>query len=351
MSKVPITPVVRGHIDLLESRENKQAYIGGWIFRLDTPIERIELALQGRPWATFGPLYERADVKDAYIPLLGPCPHLLSTGFALIAPVPEGIEVDSRTVVEITPYTPDGLRLDPLLTYFCDYQDELKNAPQPPVHLQERVGGSVDFLSVAVQTASLVMTGVGKYKPIFESGDILDWGCGCGRVITQLMKFVSPQRLYGCDIDSVAIAWDKENLKGPSFTRIHPYPPTSYPDRSFDVIYGISVMTHLDEDTQMLWLSELERIARPGAIIALSVLGERMKKTNMPPSLEKDLADKGFVAFVPNYSDLLTEFSHQGYYQEAYHTLDYITANWGRYFEVVEFVETKFQDLVILRKA
>jgi hypothetical protein len=109
-------------------------------------------------------------------------------------------------------------------------------------------------------------------------------------------------------------------------------------------------MTHLDENTQMLWLRELERIARPDAIVALSVVGEKLRKTNMPTSLANEFAEKGFAAFVPNYSDLLSEFSHQEYYQEAYHSLDYITTNWGKHFDVVEYVETKFQDLVILRK-
>ena len=181
---------------------------------------------------------------------------------------------------------------------FALTKTELNNAPQPPVHLQERVGGSKDFIHVAAQIATLVMTYVGKYKPIFESGSILDWGCGCGRVITQLMKFVSPERLHGCDIDSAAIEWDKQNLHGPSFTRVDPYPPTNYPDRSFDVIYGISVMTHLDENTQMLWLRELERIARPSAIVALSVMGEKLRATNMPASLANEFAEKGFAAFV-----------------------------------------------------
>jgi 2-polyprenyl-3-methyl-5-hydroxy-6-metoxy-1,4-benzoquinol methylase len=226
----------------------------------------------------------------------------------------------------------------------------LKNLPQPPLPLQERVGGSEDFIGTAVGIASLVMTYVGKYKPIFESASILDWGCGCGRVIAQLMKFVSPNMLFGCDIDSVAIEWDKQNLPGPSFTRIDPYPPTNYADGSFDIIYGISVMTHLDENTQMLWLRELKRIARPGAILALSVMGEKLRATRMPASLANAFAEKGFAAFVPDYSTAHSEFSHHEYYQEAYHTLDYITANWGRYFEVVEYVETKFQDLVILRK-
>jgi 2-polyprenyl-3-methyl-5-hydroxy-6-metoxy-1,4-benzoquinol methylase len=349
-SKVPITPVIRGHIDLLDAREETRARLVGWIFRPDTPIDRIEITLQGKPWTSLGSLSERADVKAAYAPLIGSYPQLSSSGFDVTAPLPEGIGIDSDMVVEITPYAANGLRLDSFRTYFCDYQKELNNAPQPPMHLQERVGGSQDFINTAAEIATIVMTYVGKYRPILESGSILDWGCGCGRVIAQLMKFVSPERLHGCDIDAAAIAWDKQNLPGPSFTRVDPYPPTNYPDRSFDVIYGISVMTHLDENTQMLWLRELERIARPDAIVALSVVGEKLRKTNMPPSLANEFAEKGFAAFVPNYSDLLSEFSHQEYYQEAYHSLDYITTNWGKHFDVVEYVETKFQDLVILRK-
>ena len=350
MSKVPVTPVIRGHIDLFEDREGGQARIVGWIFRPDIPIGRIDITLQDQPWISVISLYERADVKAAYDPLIGPLPHISFSGFDVTARVPAGIEVDSNPVIRITPFTSHGLRLDPLLTYFCSYPDEPHRAPQPPRHLQERVGGSKDFIRIAAQTATLIMTCVGKYKPIFESGSVLDWGCGCGRVITQLMKFVSPERLHGCDIDSAAIEWDKENLSGPSFTRVDPYPPTNYPDCSFDVIYGVSVMTHLDENTQMLWLRELKRIARPGAILALSVIGEKLRATRMPPSLANAFAEKGFAAFVPDYSTSHSEFSHHEYYQEAYHTLDYITTNWGRYFDVVEYVETESQDVVILRK-
>jgi hypothetical protein len=167
MSKVPITPVIRGHIDLLEPCAG-QAQLRRWIFRLDTPIDRIDITLQGKPWTSVASLYERADIKAAYEPSIGSYPHISSSGFDVTAPVPEGVEVDSNTVVGITPYIPHGLRLDPLRTYFCAYQDELNNAPQPPEHLQERVGGSKDFIHMAAQIATLVMTCVGKYKPIFN---------------------------------------------------------------------------------------------------------------------------------------------------------------------------------------
>lgn len=108
-------------------------------------------------------------------------------------------------------------------------------------------------------------------------------------------------------------------------------------------------MTHLEERTQMRWLEELKRITRPGAILTLSVIGEKLRATNMPASHAKEFAEKGFTSFVPCYSNLLTEFSHPGYYRETYHTLDYIESNWGRYFDVLKYVETKHQGVVILR--
>jgi SAM-dependent methyltransferase len=176
---------------------------------------------------------------------------------------------------------------------------------------------------------------------------ILDWGRG--RVIAQLLKLIPPRHLFGCDIDAEAIAWNIANLHGPEFTRINPYPPTPYPDRFFDLIYGISVMTHLDEKTQMLWLAELRRIANRGGILVLSVIGEALRSENMSTARASEFARKGFVSIVPNYSDLLSEHSHQNYYQEAYHSFDYIASHRVQHFDVLEFVITKHQDLVILQ--
>ena len=350
MSQIPITPVTRGHIDLFQAQAGGQAQLRGWIFREDTPIDRIDITLQNKPWISSLQLYERPDLKTAFESVIDPCPHISRSGYDVTAPLPMGVEANARTIVGFVPYTAHSLRLDPLQTYCWSCQDELDHAPKPPVHLQERVGGSKDFLSAAAQIPSLILTCAGKYKPVLECEMILDWGCGCGRVITQMMKFVPPERLYGCDIDSEALGWDRQNIHGPSFTRVDPYPPTPYSDASFDLVYGISVMTHLDEETQLRWLQELKRITRSGAILALSVIGERLRSERMPASLVHEFAEKGFASFVPDYSDLVREFSHQAYYQEAYHTVDYIASNWGRYFDVLEYVETKHQDIVILRR-
>jgi trans-aconitate methyltransferase len=154
------------------------------------------------------------------------------------------------------------------------------------------------------------MTCVSKYKPVTAAHRILDWGCGCGRVIKEMMKFVPPATLTGCDIDTEAIAWNKTHIPGPTFDRIDPYPPTAYSTGAFDLIYGISVMTHLNEQTQLSWLEELSRIASSGGIVP---------------------------------------FSNEGYYRETYHSLAYIERTWAKFFDILECFETKHQDILILR--
>lgn len=345
---ITISPVILGQVDFFKSDERGDAHLRGWIFREDTAIDKVDISLGDRAWASQISLCERADVERAFANVTGPCPHISHSGFNVTAPLPMGTEANSKTIVAVTPYTPAGLRLDPLRTHLFSFTAE-PNELQPPVQLQDRIGGRKDFAAIGGNIASLILTYVGKYKRIAEAETILDWGCGCGRVITHMKKFVSPERLHGCDIDAAAIEWNKQNIAGPKFERIEPYPPTNYPDRYFDIVYGISVMTHLEEQTQLQWLRELKRICRPGAILALSVMGEKLRATNMPATLTTQFAEKGFASFVPGYSEVLTAFSHRDYYQEAYHSLNYIEETWGRFFDLLEYIETKYQDIVILR--
>lgn len=343
---IPVRPLIHGYLDLLEPRPHNQVRIAGWIFREDIALESVDIALDGHPWVSSLRLHERPDVRAAYQKIMGDRPHLAWSGFDVVAPIPANIHARSPMVVSLTPYRKDGTQIDSFVTYSVD---EAAPQPQPPIHLQDRIGGSANFLAVARQLTSFLLSCIGKWQSVFEADAILDWGCGCGRVVAQLMRLLPPEKLHGCDIDAEAIAWDQANLSGPSFLRIGPYPPTPYPERSFDIIYGISVMTHLGEAAQRAWLKELQRIMRPGGVLALSVIGRDLRARNMPPNLGLEFSGKGFAAFVPNYSEMLSEFSHSGYYQEAYHSLEYIYAVWPEYFEILEYVETGHQDIVLLR--
>src|SRR5438309_12072056 len=108
MSKVLISPVIHGFIDLFQLHQDKQAQLRGWIFREDTPIEKIDVTLQGKPWASAIPMQERPDVKTAFAGIIGSRSHIARSGFDVTASLSAGIKATSSITVPMTPDAPDG---------------------------------------------------------------------------------------------------------------------------------------------------------------------------------------------------------------------------------------------------
>src|SRR5688572_15856734 len=68
---------------------------------------------------------------------------------------------------------------------------------------------------------------------------ILEWGCGVGRVCSQLHSyFPKNAELHGCDINGEMIKWDRDNIDDVSFSLIDYVPPTHYNTGFFDFVYG-----------------------------------------------------------------------------------------------------------------
>ena len=115
---------------------------------------------------------------------------------------------------------------------------------------------------------------------------------------------------------------------------------------------GISVFTHLDQRYERLWLSELHRIARPGALLLLSVLGGTsvaraglLDRVVSPSSI--GFTDAGRNADI----DAVTQGSE--YYRNVFHLPAYVASVWGKYFEILSIEEAVIgntQDLVVARK-
>ena len=301
-----------GHIDILESIAPGSGRIGGWIFRRDQPVHAIGIRIGGAYTRT--ELYDRPDVRAHFQSSLGEFPGMVRCGFHASVPGDFDGSPGEGTVVEIEMFDQEGGSLGIWQTWHSSCPEQETFVAQPE-HLQERIGGGTDFWSIGSQATDMIVNSVGKYRRISEAERVLDWGCGCGRIISHMMRFVSPDRLFGCDIDGEAISWNAGHIHGPNFLHINPYPPTGYPSQFFDVVYGISVMTHLDEDTQRLWLEELARITRPHAILALSIIGDDLRATNMPEALNNVFQETGFATFLPSYAPMLAPFSTGDYYK------------------------------------
>jgi len=222
--------------------------------------------------------------------------------------------------------------------------------PIPPKRLLNRIGkpSRENYLQNGERVYGKLDEHVGKYRKLSEFDRVLDWGCGCGRVARMMLTAVQADRFHGCDIDPDAIKWMQQTYPDSGFTNIDPYPPTPYPDGYFDFIYGISVFTHLDEATQFKWLTELARISREDAIVAVSV---HRGNDAMDSALRDPLQEKGFADIKGPKEPLFSHFLEQGYYRLTKHSKDYVMQEWSRYFEILEFVEHGIyrQDLVIMR--
>ena len=221
----------------------------------------------------------------------------------------------------------------------------------PPAGLRIRVGEPrrERYLGNGAKLCSLLLSHLNKYRCIDEFQKILDWGCGCGRVTRHMLCHVSACNLYGCDIDQDAISWMNKNFPEPLFTSILPYPPTGYEENYFDLIYGISVFTHLDEELQFKWLNELRRICNPDGLVAVSVHGGVSRKR---PELARKLEENGVADMKGNKKFLFKHLENQDYYRETKHSREYILREWSRYFYIIDFVENGLgrQDLVIMRQ-
>src|SRR5262249_2249231 len=144
--------------------------------------------------------------------------------------------------------------------------------------------------------------------------------------------------LTGCDIDQDNIAWCRAHLAG-SFVDCSMTPPLPFDDASFDLVYGVSVFTHLREPMQSRWLEELSRVMKRGGLVATTIHGQTaIDFSRQPPSeyarLQEEVKAKGIV-FTGENSQLDGHAEHGGEYVNVLHSADYVHRVWGRFFEVV----------------
>ena len=214
---------------------------------------------------------------------------------------------------------------------------------------QFRLGGFTDFNKFERLLGAIGAGDLGSRRR-----RILDWGVGCGRV-ARYYSAVPGIEFCGVDIDADNVEWCARNLPG-RYLKVPLRPPAPFDAASFDLIYGISVLTHLNERDQRAWLDELHRIAAPGAIVLLSFHGRTAGiYSGLPlPDLDAYLdavARDGFV--MTGVNNQIRDFiDERDYYVDASHSDAYVRRVWGEYFEVVDTVPgmTATHDLAVLRK-
>jgi len=224
--------------------------------------------------------------------------------------------------------------------------------------------GNLSRVQAFTTISDVVIRGFSDYKRIralsetygrdLRTAKILDWGSGYGRVIRHFAEIEPGAELHAIDVDADNIKWASENLPNISFSHGPLMPPLQVSENTFDLVFGISVMTHLTRDVQKIWLSELRRILKPGGLALLTFSGDTnvaFKSNILDQKWLADYITTGVGRDLPS-GDLAGCLEDPGYYMDVYNTARVVRSQCSEYFEVLDILECMFgyQDLAVLRK-
>jgi len=222
----------------------------------------------------------------------------------------------------------------------------------PPALLRFKVRGSPSgehFSSIGRQCADDIAAALAAAgRPLATFRRILDFGCGCGGALLWLRDLAPKAALHGTDIDANAIAWCRRNLPYASFATNAARPPLAYADAQFDLVYAISVFTHLDAGFERAWLAELRRVLAPNGIALVTLHGPH-SWNEMPAADQATLARDGFV-FIRNDA---SRGLFPDWYQTAFHSQSYVERTYAEFFDVLAYrprAMNGHQDVVLLRR-
>ena len=199
--------------------------------------------------------------------------------------------------------------------------------PIPPARLIYLVAGSYSiewFLTLGRDGAQSIVETLARHDiDVAKLNAVLDFGCGCGRVLRYFARYKGV-RLHGTDYNPRPIAWCRQRLGGGSqsgsaaqFETNQLAPPLPYPDASFDLVYALSVFTHLDEELQRAWLDELRRVSKPGGHVLITMHGAAYLPGLSPPEQAEFAADRLVVRRRHLAGkNICTTFCSQRYVQE-----------------------------------
>lgn len=227
------------------------------------------------------------------------------------------------------------------------YDDGL---PLPPTRLVVLVAGNPSleaFLQRGEESAGDIVNILEKNQLALERfKSILDFGCGCGRVL-RFWRRLTETEVHGCDYNKELVGWCQKNLPFANFAVNQLTPPLPYADASFDFIYALSVFTHLSEPLQWQWRDELKRVLRPGGYLLFSTHGEAA----LHKLSSEDRRQYGVGELVVQYG-----IASGTNMCAAFHPHEYIRNTLAQGFKVIDIVAKGArgnvgQDLVLFRKA
>lgn len=217
----------------------------------------------------------------------------------------------------------------------------------PPHYMLFESFGKMDYASYfhkGKKSADEILELLEKHHSL-ENINLFEWGCGPVRILRHIPEILAEKnvKVFGSDYNPETIKWDKKSFDNISFSKNELLPPLEYENNFFDVIYCISVFTHLDEVTELKWFNEIIRVLKQGGIFLLSIHGEssRVKLSED----EKKVFDENGCVIRSNVTEGKRCFV-------SYNSEKFMREKMLKDVEILEFIPGKKneQDIWIVRK-
>lgn len=157
-------------------------------------------------------------------------------------------------------------------------RERLLGVPLPPTTVMSLVTSTHEanwYVESGKRGAQSIRDTLEKSRLNFAGiSSILDFGCGCGRVLRHWRSLPKTVELHGTDYNLELVLWCRKLVPFARIERNQLEPPLVYADNSFDLIYALSTFTHWPVELQKRWIREFTRVLRPGGLLLFTGHGD-----------------------------------------------------------------------------
>jgi len=203
-----------------------------------------------------------------------------------------------------------------------------------------------------------------KHFVSFENDNIMDFGCGWGRILRFWLKDLPRSNIFGVDCmqESIHICEDS-NFKV-NMIKNEPMPPLDVQKDAFALIYAHSVFSHLSKDAADKWIGEFGRLLKPGGLLIVTTRPRSFIEQAVKIGY-KDFADTVDMEASYDAGEFLFEPTGGGgelsslFYGEAFIPESYVNEHWNNQVLVpVDFIKNEKvfdvskinQNIIVLQK-